>query len=202
MSKILQPGKRYTFSDYFDLNYPTREIVAEFGYTYRLEEVVFPTPETAIAPLDRLRQMYRQKLPLISLTSEIAKREFYIAPLLLELLDYIRAEIDVEYPIDAGENLSGTIDYFLRSRDNFIIIEAKKGDLEKGFNQLAIELIAVVLSFRIESPLYGAVTLGDVWRFGVLDPVTKTLTKDLNAYALLSDLEAIVGILVGVLETK
>lgn len=200
MSKILQPGKKYTFSDYFDLNYPTREIVAEFGYTYRLEEIEFPKPKTAIAPLDRLRQTYRQKLPFISLTSEAAKREFYIAPLLLELLDYIRAEIDVEYPIDAGENLSGTIDYLLRSRDNFIVIEAKKGDLEKGFNQLAIELIAVAIAFSQKSPLYGAVTLGDVWRFGVLDPIAKTLTKDINAYTLLPDLEAIVSILVGVLE--
>lgn len=201
MRKILKEGKKYTFSDYFELNNPTKEIIEEFGYAYIFEQLTLPKSSKEIAPLNALRKTYTEKLPLISLTSEAAKREFYISPLLLELLNHVRAEIDVEYPLDAGENLSGTIDYLIKFINNLIIIEAKKGDLEKGFNQLAVELIAFDKNNESsQKRLYGAVTLGDVWRFGLLDRQEKTLKKDMNAYTLLSDLEDILSTLVGILE--
>lgn len=203
MSKVLKQGKKYTFSDYFELNNPTREIIEEFGYAYSFEQLALPKSSRELKSLDELRKTYTQKLPLISLTSEAAKREFYIAPLLLELLNHIRAEIDVEYPLDAGENLSGTIDYLIKFINNIIIIEAKKGDLEKGFNQLAVELIAVDKATEIKQKiLYGAVTLGDVWRFGLLDRQEKMVKKDMNAYTLLPDLQEILSILIGILEIE
>ena len=80
MSKILKADKKYTFSDYFELNYPTEEIIAEFGYNYIFTELELPKSTLPIIKLDRLRQTYITKLPFISLTSEMAKREFYIAP--------------------------------------------------------------------------------------------------------------------------
>lgn len=200
MAHILKPGKKYTFSDYFELNYPTKEVLEEFEYSYCFEELTLPKSDREIPPLAGLRQMYIQKLPHISLTSEAAKREFYVAPLLLELLNHISLEINVEYPVDAGENLSGNIDYFMSSANNCVIIEAKKGDLEKGFTQLAVELIALDKYLETPQPLlYGAVTLGDVWRFGVLERSSRLLKKDMNAYTLLSDLEQIVSILIGIL---
>ncbi|MEM9905406.1 MAG: hypothetical protein AAF921_10320 [Cyanobacteria bacterium P01_D01_bin.44] len=42
MAGILKENKRYTFSDYFELNYPTREIIETFGYRYRFEELQLP----------------------------------------------------------------------------------------------------------------------------------------------------------------
>lgn len=203
MSKLLKEGKKYTFSDYFEFNYPTREIIEEFGYQYGFAELQLPRYSQVVGPLTRLRETYVKKLPLISLNSEAAKREFYISPLLLEMLEYVQAEIDVEYPLDAGENLSGTIDYLIKLTNNFIIIEAKKGDMERGFNQLAVELIALDKLLPNEQVLlYGAVTLGDVWRFGVLHRTDKLLQKDMNAYTLLSDLEEILSILIGILERE
>ena len=201
MGCVLKKDKKYTFSDYFELNYPTRDVLEEFGYAYRFEELVLPRSSQEMPYMDSLRQTYVRKLPYISLTSETAKREFYISPLLLELLNYVHTEIDVEYPLDAGENLSGTIDYFLKYTNNVIIIEAKKGDLERGFTQLAVELIALDKHLETNQELlYGAVTLGDVWRFGVLERTTKILRKDMNAYGLLPDLERILSILIGILE--
>ena len=41
-STILQAGKRYTFSDYFDFNNPTEEIVTELGYGFSLEALELP----------------------------------------------------------------------------------------------------------------------------------------------------------------
>jgi hypothetical protein len=202
MGKILKEGKKYTFSDYFDLNNPTKEIIEELGYRYIFSQLSLPESRKEIKSLTRLRDTYTHKLPFISLASEAAKREFYISPLLLELLDYIQAEIDVEYPLDAGDNLSGTIDYLIKFTSNFVIIEAKKGDLERGFNQLAAELIALDKSVESnQALLYGAVTLGDVWRFGLLDRAQKIVHKDMNAYTLLSDLERLVSIFVGILES-
>jgi len=203
MGSIFKKEKKYTFSDYFELNNPTKEILEEFGYKYIFETINLPKSSKKLGNLDQLKRTYISKLPLISLNSEMAKREFYISPLLLQLLEYIQAEIDVEYPLDAGDNLSGNIDYLIKFTNNMIIIEAKKGDLERGFNQLAVELIA--LDKHIESEqelLYGAITLGDVWRFGVLDRKKKILKKDMEAYALISDLEEILLILIGVLETE
>ncbi len=201
MGNILKAGKTYTFSDYFNLNHPTKEIIAEFGYLYSFAALELPKSSKLLNSLDRLRDTYIKKLPFISLTSEAAKREFYIAPLLLEILDYIQIDINVEYPLEAGENLNGTLDYLLKSMNSFVIIEAKKGDLEKGFNQLAIELIALDKTLKIpQQHLYGVVTLGDIWRFGVLERNEKRLQKDMNVYRLPADLEELFLVLLGILE--
>jgi len=201
MGNILKAGKTYTFSDYFNLNHPTKEIIAEFGYLYSFAALELPKSSKLLNSLDRLRDTYIKKLPFISLTSEAAKREFYIAPLLLEILDYIQIDINVEYPLEAGENLNGTLDYLLKSMNSFVIIEAKKGDLEKGFNQLAIELIALDKTLEIpQQHLYGVVTLGDIWRFGVLERNEKKLQKDMNVYRLPADLEELFLVLLGILE--
>lgn len=200
---VLKKDKKYTFSDYFELNNPTREILEEFGYKYNFEKIKLPETKRKIGSLEKLTDTYVKKLPFISLNSETAKREFYISPLLLEILEYLNAEINVEYPLDAGENLIGTVDYFIKYSGNIVIIEAKKGDLERGFNQLAIELIAMD---RCEenSPkiLYGAVTLGDIWRFGTLQREEKLLKKDMNAYIIPSDLEKLLSVLLGILEKE
>jgi hypothetical protein len=198
---IFKKDKKYTFSDYAELNNPTKEILAAFGYQYVFEELELPVTAIKSISLAKLRDTYVKKLPFISLNSETAKREFYIAPLLLELLEYVQVEINVEYPLDAGQNLSGAIDYLIKSKSNLIIIDAKKGDMEKGFNQLAVALIAFdKVSESNSNLLYGVVTLGDIWRFGVLDRKDSLLKKDMNAYILPKNLDELFSILIGILE--
>ncbi len=41
-TSILEPDRTYTFSDYFDLANPTKDIVAEFGYQLRLQKLELP----------------------------------------------------------------------------------------------------------------------------------------------------------------
>ena len=95
------------------------------------------------------------------------------------------------------------MDYLIKSANNLIVIEAKKGDLEKGFNQLAIEMIALdKYEDNALNLLFGAITLGDIWRFGVLHRQEKLLTKDMNAYVLPADLERLFSILLGILELE
>jgi hypothetical protein len=203
--RIFQEGKKYTFSDYFEMNYPTEEIVQALGYSMTLEDIQFPRAYTAEPQrLVELRAAYYEILPKITITSEIAKREVMIGPLLQEVIRRLDARMNIEYPIEVDEKLSGSVDYFLRSAQDLVVIEAKRGDLDRGFNQLAAELIAVD---QHEEPdaytvLYGAVTIGEVWRFALLERAGKKVVKGIHTFRFPEDVEDIFSILSGILSLK
>ncbi|BCU06339.1 hypothetical protein [Allochromatium tepidum] len=196
---ILKPERSYTFSDYFEMNYPPEDILAELGYRYRLTKLDLPRG-TVKHSLDNLRNMFYRKLPHISLNSETAKREVMIAPILLELLDEIDVKIDIEYPIYVSEHLKGNLDYWIRSLQNFLIVEAKKSDMEKGFTQLAAELIAMDQYLPSDDPdLFGAITVGDVWRFGKLERAAKCISRDIDSFRVPLDIHELFQVLIGIL---
>jgi hypothetical protein len=135
----------------------------------------------------------------VSLTSETARRETLVAPVLLEVATQNKAQLRIEYPLNVNHWLKGTLDYLLRSSQTLVVIEAKKDDLTRGFTQLATELIALAESQDLKV-LYGAVTIGDAWRFGKLDQKTKTITQDIALYTVPGQLEQLLQILVGILQ--
>jgi len=199
---ILEENKAYTFSDYFKLPYSTRDILAELGYQFKIEKLELPKKHLENLNCEKLRDTFYKKLPHISLNSEAAKREFFVSPLLLELLDYINIEIDVEYTVNINERLKGCIDYVIHSSQEFIVIEAKNADMDKGFTQLSVELIAMdsYITDNKNNLLYGAVTMGDMWRFGVLDREKKIIKKDIDAFLVPADLEKLFTVLFGILK--
>ena len=200
--KIFKEGKKYTFSDYFEMAHPIEEIVAELGYSFSTREVSLPaSTEIDRALAESLRASYYAIIPKVSVNSETAKRELMIAPVLHGVLRITDARLNIEYPVDVDERLSGLIDYLLRSEQELIVIEAKKGDLERGFNQLAAEMIAVDKCEEGDSPdmLYGAITIGEVWRFAVLERKKRRLTKDVHTFRFPEDVEEILAILKGIL---
>lgn len=201
--KLFKEGKKYTFSDYFEMSNPTEEILSELGYSFSIQMLDLPrnthfNQET----VKNLRSFYYSLVPKVSVNSEIAKRELMIAPLLHSVISMVDARLNIEYAIDINDRLSGTIDYLLRSNQELIVIEAKKGDLEKGFNQLAAEMIAVdqYEENHTTPMLYGAITIGEVWRFAVLNRDLKQLVKDIHTFRFPEDLEDLVSILKGILE--
>lgn len=197
---ILKKDKSYTFLDYFELSYPTEDIVAELGYQYRFTKLTLPRGVVSHS-LEKLQTMFYEKLPYISLTSETAKREMIIAPILLELLDEIKVKIDIEYPVYVSEYLKGNLDYWIHSTHEFLVVEAKKADMEKGFTQLAVELIAMDQYLDTTSDfLYGAITVGDMWRFGTLDRQEKLILKDIDSFRVPLDLEELFQVLIGILK--
>ena len=201
---ILEDNRSYIFPDYFKLSYPTRDVVAEFGYQFKCEQLQLPCNPVNNFNLDRLQTTFYQKLPHISLNSEAAKREFWVSPVLLELLDYIDVEIDTEYPLNVDDRLKGNIDYILRAKADLIVIEAKNADMDKGFTQLAVELIAVdrALDEDRNPLLYGAMTMGNIWQFGVLDRRTRTISKDIDALLVPADLAKLFSVFVGILDPE
>lgn len=48
--------------------------------------------------------------------------------------------------------------------------------------------------------LYGAITIGDVWRFAVLERSAKKLTQDINLYTVPADIEVLARALIGILD--
>ncbi len=198
---ILREDRSYTFADYFGLAYPTKDIVAEFGYTFQFKKLDLPRRPLPKGALSDLIESFYRRLPHVSLNSEAAKREFLISPILLALLDYVDFDIEIEYPININEKLKGTIDYFVKSDQNLVIIEAKNADLERGFSQLAVQLIAMDQYAEHTSDLiYGAVTVGNIWQFGFLERARHLVCKDIDAFLVPSDIEDLFAVFIAVLQ--
>jgi hypothetical protein len=198
--KILQEDREYTFRSYFEMTYEPEEILAELGYSLVRSRLSLPTTQKPLDRLEELRDRIERTLPRVSLTSETARRETLVAPILLEVATYYcDCQLRIEYPLAVTKWLKGNLDYLLRADQNLLVVEAKNDDITRGFTQLAAELIA--LSQIEEQPFqYGAVTIGDVWRFGRLDVKAQQIIEDIKIYSLPDDLEALMKVLVGIVE--
>ena len=81
-----------------------------------------------------------------------------------------------------------------------MVIEAKNADLENGFSQLAVELVALDQWTENTAPiLYGAVSTGNIWQFGILHRENKQVTQDLNLFRVPADLEDLLHVVNAIL---
>jgi len=197
--KILQEGQSYTFRSYFELPYEADDILAEFDYSLERAELSLPKTTKPLDRLSELQQKIRTVLPFISLSNETARRETLVSPIMLEVICYCQCKMRIEYPLTVNNWLKGNLDYLLRLRNNLVVIEAKNDDLTRGFTQLAVELIALS-HIEEQNVFYGAVTMGDVWRFGKLERREQQITQDINLFKVPDDLDSLVRILLGILE--
>ncbi len=103
--------------------------------------------------------------------------------------------------LSVDDRLQGTLDYLVRAKHNLLVVEAKNADVTRGFKQLAVELVALPrwAADSSEPRLYGAVSVGELWKLGFLDREEKRVTEDLNTYSVPTDFVEVVQILVGVL---
>jgi hypothetical protein len=197
---ILDPNQTYTFSKFFELNADAEELFAEFGV--RLENQNLRLPQASQTPpfLATLEARINRSLQLIDLTTEIARREMLIAPILFEVCSQTNQKIKIEYAVNVSNWLRGSLDYLIPSEYQLLVIEAKQADIARGFVQLGTELIALDQWTNSTVPrIYGAVTTGDIWKFGYLDRAQKVLYKDTNIYAVPSNLELLLSILLGII---
>jgi hypothetical protein len=197
---VISPNATYTFTDYFKLGAEVKDVLADFGYSFERRACELPHTARSLDRLDDLRGRIEASLPYLNLTSEVARREFLISPVLLEVVLYTHAEIRVEAPVQVSAQLQGTLDYLLEAESNLLVVEAKNADMTRGFTQLAVELVAMEQWTESQAPeLYGAVSVGDIWQFGILDREAKRVTQDLNLYRVPADLNDLMSILVGIL---
>lgn len=198
---ILEPNRKYSFSDYFKLDFDSEAILDYFGFGLEIQRMPLPKAQLDSSEILALTQRIDTFLPHITLNSEMARREFLIAPVLMDLIRFISLKVKVDYWIEVSDQLRGALDYYLQSDSNLLVIEAKDENLQRGFTQLAVELIA--LHHWTEAPvsyLYGAVSIGNIWQFSRCDRQNQIITQDLNLYRVPADLAELVNILVGILK--
>lgn len=197
--KILQEDQSYTFRSYFEMIAEPDEIIADLGYTLKIAQLSLPQSDRFLPQYDRLAQQIQDTLPLVNLSSETARREVLVAPIILPVAVHCQAQLRIEYPLTVNSWLKGTLDYLLRTSQNLVVIEAKREDLTRGFTQLAAEMIALAQAENLKS-LYGAVTIGEAWRFGYLEQDHCTITQDILLYSVPGQLHQLLQILIGILQ--
>ncbi|MCC3415377.1 MAG: hypothetical protein JGK24_16735 [Microcoleus sp. PH2017_29_MFU_D_A] len=197
--KILQEGREYTFRSYFDLPYETDQILAEFDYSLSKGRLSLPKTTRQLDRLIELRDKIEDILPLVSLSSEIARRESLVSPVLLDLIRYCQCQLRFEYTLNVNSWLKGNLDYLVKSNQELLVIEAKNDDMTRGFTQLAVQLIAMS-HVEDQNIFYGAVTMGDVWRFGKLDRNQQTIFQDTHLFRVPDDLDDLFKVMVGILD--
>ena len=198
---ILNLEEAYTFSRYAELAFDPEDILAELGFG--LEKAALSLPQFS-SPLDcvALKERLEQDLLCVDLTSEMARQEVLIAPTLLELCRLSRSKLKIEYPIMVNNFLKGTLDYFVISQNDLLVVEAKNADMARGMTQLAVELIAVDSWTNLDVPLlYGAVTTGDIWKFALLQREEKCINVDINLYRSPADLDNLLRMLMGIIQS-
>ncbi|MDB9528034.1 hypothetical protein PN498_18715 [Oscillatoria sp. CS-180] len=196
-SPLLDPEENYTFSKYAELPFDPADILAEFGVS--LKNTALELPQQLPIDPNPLKVELQDNLTLVDPSSEIARREALIFPVLRTVCKFIQAPLKIEYPVRVSSKLRGSFDYFLPTSQNLIVIEAKNADLAKGFTQLAVELIALDQWTKAVTPvLYGAVTTGDTWKFGLFRRDAKEVQKDINTYAIPNDVDRVLSILFGI----
>jgi hypothetical protein len=199
MTKVLQEGVSYTFRSYFELPQDTDEVLAEFGYGYSKARLQLPVASQPMPGLETLQAQIEETLPYVQLSSESAKREVLIAPVLMRVATLSHQVLRFEYPLKVNAWLQGNLDYLIRSRNHLVVVEAKRDDLTRGFTQLAVEMIALAMDETAPDQIHGVVTMGNLWIFGLLDRPGKLITQDISGYRVPDDVESLVRTLVGIL---
>jgi hypothetical protein len=158
----------------------------------------FPTIST-VAPTSTLLEVLSENLPLaVALSSEKAKSELLITPILVEVRKYLKRQISLfsgqEFTVNPEVGLSGVCDFLIsRSPEQLevespvvVLVEAKKADINSGMGQCMAEMVAAQ-QFNQQAgeeplPIYGCVSNGLLWRFLKLEQ--KQITVDFKDYSL------------------
>lgn len=162
-----------------------------------------------IAPSAWLQESLQLGIKLaIASSSEKARSEFIIAPILLELEkknpDHISIFSGARLDVDEASGLKGECDFLLSRKPLrfsieapiFCLVEAKKNDISYGLGQGIAQMLGAQKFNEInEEPIdtiYGCVTTGEDWQFMKL--VDKMIYFDEPRYYL-NELNKILGIL-------
>jgi hypothetical protein len=164
------------------------EVARQLHLTIEEQHNLF-TPVAEVAPSEYLQVFLEESLPLaLALSTEKARSEMIIAPLLVEVRRRMQRHISlfsgVDFAVDTAQGLTGTCDFLLsRSREQLfvrapvlIIVEAKNENIKAGLGQCGATMVAAQLFNARENPdlmrVYGAVTTGNLWKFLQLEGTT------------------------------
>lgn len=174
------------------------KVVEDFNITIK-EGSRFLPEINPITPTPLLQEILKETVPwAIAVSSEKARSEGIINPVLLEVKRQLQGQISVfsgeEFNVDPAAGLSGYCDFLLsRSPEQLfikapavVIVEAKKEDLKPALGQCLASMVAACRFNQQKQQsiptIYGTVSSGTAWRFLKLEG--QTVTIDLTDYPL------------------
>lgn len=152
-----------------------------------------------VTPSHLLQETLAETIPwAIAVSTEKARSEGIINPVLLEVKRQLRGQISVfsgeEFNVEPEAELTGYVDFLIsRSAEQLfikapavVLVEAKKEDLKPALGQCLAEMVAAQRFNQQKqqpiSTIYGTITSGTVWRFLKLEK--QSVTIDLTDYPL------------------
>jgi hypothetical protein len=188
-------------------------LIAQFSLQVQEASNYF-TPFAPLSMSDLLRQTLQENVPLaLDISTEKARSEFIIAPVLLEVRRQLDHRISlfsgVEFNVNPEQGLRGVCDFLLSlsplqltiQAPVVMVVEAKNENVKQGISQCIAEMLAAQ-QFNHErrnaiETVSGVVTTGSAWKF--LRLTGTSVMVDTTEYHI-SQVERIVGILVGMLQ--
>jgi hypothetical protein len=186
-------------------DFTLEQVIEQFELS--LTSVAFPLQ--AIVPSQALSELLQRYLSLAtSISTEKARNELIVAPILLEVRTLLHDQIGYfsgrMLTVDASVGLNGECDFLLSADANqtlvqapiVVVVEAKNADLSGGLGQCAAQMLG---AWRFNArkgksqQIYGAVTTGTNWR--LLTLVDNQLQISLEEYLVPPQLPLILGFL-------
>jgi hypothetical protein len=184
------------------------EIIDTFGLIIHESSGMFANIEQQECS-DLLSTILSENVDLaVAISSEKARSEMIISPILLEIRRKFNYEISlfsgVDFTVDSQRGLNGFCDFILSLSSEqllvrspvVVLVESKNENLRSGLAQCIAEMIAAQIfnekrDNQIQA-IYGAVTIGTIWQFLKLEG--NIVSIDLSEYYI-KDIKKILGIL-------
>jgi hypothetical protein len=186
------------------------EVIDSFGLVIHESSGLFANVQEQECS-DLLSTILRENVDLaVAISSEKARSEMIISPILLEIRRKFNYEISffsgVDFTVDSQRGLNGFCDFILSLSSEqllvrspvIVLVESKNENLRSGLAQCIAEMVAAQLfnergGNQIKA-IYGAVTIGTLWQFLKLEG--NIVSIDLSEYYI-KDIKKILGILYG-----
>ena len=186
------------------------EVIDSFGLVIHESSGLFANVQEQECS-DLLSTILKENVDLaVAISSEKARSEMIISPILLEIRRKFNYEISffsgVDFTVDSQRGLNGFCDFILSLSSEqllvrspvIVLVESKNENLRSGLAQCIAEMVAAQLfnergGNQIKA-IYGAVTIGTIWQFLKLEG--NVVSIDLSEYYI-KDIKKILGILYG-----
>ncbi len=197
------------------------DIIDTFGLTIHESSGMFASVQEQECS-ELLSTLLKENVDLaVAISSEKARSEMIISPILLEIRRKFNYEISlfsgvdftvdsqrglsgVDFTVDSQRGLNGFCDFILSLSSEqllvrspvVVLVESKNENLRSGLAQCIAEMVAAQLfnerSDNQIKAIYGAVTIGTIWQFLKLE--RNIISIDLSEYYI-KDIKIILGIL-------
>ncbi|MBN3899865.1 MAG: hypothetical protein HWQ41_32735 [Nostoc sp. NOS(2021)] len=184
------------------------EVIDSFGLVIHESSGLFANIQEQDCS-DLLSTILRENVDLaVAISSEKARSEMIISPILLEIRRKFNYEISlfsgVDFTVDSQRGLNGFCDFILSLSSEqllvrspvIVLVESKNENLRSGLAQCIAEMVAAQLfnerSRNQIKAIYGTVTIGTIWQFLKLEG--NVVSIDLSEYYI-KDIKKILGIL-------